>query len=671
MRGSSGPPEGPFRLRRPEACGDETWRTWYKDNLRGHFFYSPTPFRHFVRISWAGTGFAIPTAKIKIVMETDQIKKGQIQVQTENIFPIIKKFLYADHDIFIRELVSNAVDANQKIKTLQSAGEFKGETGPLEVRVSVDKEAKTITFSDTGVGMTEEEVEKYLNQVAFSGAREFLEKYQHVQDGQTIIGHFGLGFYSAFMVAQQVEVDTLSWKEGASSVLWTCDGSPEYSLSAGKRTERGTTITLHVGEDGLEFLETDKVKEILVKYGKFLPIPVFFQEEQINNTQPAWTRKPADVTEEDYTNFYKELYPQSFDNPLFHIHLNVDYPFNLTGILYFPRISEKLDLQRNKISLYSKQVFITESVENIVPEYLTLLHGVIDSPDIPLNVSRSYLQADGNVKKISGHISKKVTDKLEEMFRQNREDFTEKWENIRLFVQYGSVTDAKFGERAEKFTLFKTTDQTYLTPEELKEQFGEAHTNKDGKKVWLYTHAPDLHVGAIRAAKEKGHVVLVMDSHIEAHYIGFLESRWTDQQFVRIDAGALDKLIDKGFEAPKTVTDEEEKNLKTLFEQQITEGGYMVKTESLPSDAPAISLVQPEFIRRMEEMQMVAGKAKMWDMQEVVVNVNHPLMRRILEDTTENQGIKIRQAVDLAMLSKGLLKGEALDQFIRKNMESL
>ncbi len=635
------------------------------------FFHSPTPFRHFVRISWDGTGFAMVKAKIKSSMETDQIKKGQIQVQTENIFPIIKKFLYADHDIFIRELVSNAVDANQKIKTLQSAGEFKGETGALEVRVSVDKEAKTITFSDTGVGMTEEEVEKYLNQVAFSGAREFLEKYQHVQDGQTIIGHFGLGFYSAFMVAQQVEVDTLSWKEGASAVLWTCDGSPEYSLSAGKRTERGTTITLHVGEDGLEFLETDKVKEILVKYGKFLPIPVFFQEEQINNTQPAWTLKPADVTEEDYTNFYKELYPQSFDNPLFHIHLNVDYPFNLTGILYFPRISEKLDLQRNKISLYSKQVFITESVENIVPEYLTLLHGVIDSPDIPLNVSRSYLQADGNVKKISGHISKKVTDKLEEMFRQNREDFTEKWENIRLFVQYGSVTDAKFGERAEKFTLFKTTDQTYLTPEELKEQFGEAHTNKDGKKVWLYTHAPDLHVGAIRAAKEKGHVVLVMDSHIEAHYIGFLESRWTDQQFVRIDAGALDKLIDKGFEAPKTVTDEEEKTLKTLLEQHITEGGYMVKTESLPSDAPAISLVQPEFIRRMEEMQMVAGKSKMWDMQEVVVNVNHPLMRRILEDTTENQGMKIRQAVDLAMLSKGLLKGEALDQFIRKNMESL
>lgn len=604
-------------------------------------------------------------------METDQIKKGQIQVQTENIFPIIKKFLYADQDIFIRELVSNAVDANQKVKTLQLAGEFKGETGSLEVRVSVDKEAATITFSDTGVGMTEDEVEKYLNQVAFSGAREFLEKYEHVQDGQSIIGHFGLGFYSAFMVSNQVEVDTLSWKEGASSVLWTCDGSPEYSLSAGKRTERGTTITLHVGEDGLEFLEADKVKEILVKYGKFLPIPVFFQEEQINNTQPAWTRKPADVTEDDYANFYKELYPQSFETPLFHIHLNVDYPFNLTGILYFPRISEKLDLQRNKISLYSKQVFITESVENIVPEYLTLLHGVIDSPDIPLNVSRSYLQADGHVKKISGHISKKVTDKLEDMFRQNREDFTKKWENIRLFVQYGSVTDAKFGERADKFTLFKTTDQTFLTPEELKEQFGEAHTNKDGKKVWLYTHAPDLHVGAIRAAREKGHVVLVMDSHIEAHYIGFLESRWTDQQFVRIDAGTLDKLIDKGFEAPKTVTEEEEKTLKTLFEQHITEGGYMVKTESLPSDAPAISLVQPEFIRRMEEMQMVAGKAKMWDMQEVVVNVNHPLMRKILEDTTENQGLKIRQAVDLAMLSKGLLKGEALDQFIRKNMESL
>jgi molecular chaperone HtpG len=604
-------------------------------------------------------------------METDQIKKGQIQVQTENIFPIIKKFLYADQDIFIRELVSNAVDANQKIKTLQSAGEFKGETGPLEVRVSVDKEASTITFSDTGVGMTEDEVEKYLNQVAFSGAREFLEKYEHVQDGQSIIGHFGLGFYSAFMVANQVEVDTLSWKEGASSVLWTCDGSPEYSLSQGRRTERGTTITLHVGEDGLEFLETGKIEEILTKYGKFLPVPVFFQEEQINNTQPAWTRKPAEVTEEDYANFYKELYPQSFETPLFHIHLNVDYPFNLTGVLYFPRISEKLDLQRNKISLYSKQVFITESVENIVPEYLTLLHGVIDSPDIPLNVSRSYLQADSHVKKIAGHISKKVTDKLEEMFRQNREDFTEKWENIRLFAQYGSVTDPKFGERAEKFTLFKTTDQTYLTPEELKEQFGEAHTNKDGKKIWLYTHAPDLHVGAIRAAKEKGYIVLVMDSHIEAHYIGFLESRWTDQQFVRIDAGALDKLIDKGFEAPKTITDEEEKALKTLFEAQITEGGYMVKTESLPSDAPAISLVQPEFIRRMEEMQMVAGKAKMWDMQEVVVNVNHPFMRKVLDDTSENQGIKIRQAVDLAMLSKGLLKGEALDQFIRKNMESL
>lgn len=602
----------------------------------------------------------------------EQIKKGQIQVQTENIFPIIKKFLYADHDIFLRELVANAVDASQKIKTLVSAGQYSGEVGELRVDVKFNKEEKTIVVEDTGVGMTEEEMETYLNQVAFSGAREFLEKYKHVQDAGSIIGHFGLGFYSAFMVSERVTVDSLSWTEGARSARWECDGSTEYSMGPGSRSSRGTTITLHVAPDSEEFLDEYRLREILLKYCKFLPIPVYFQGEKINNVRPAWTCKPSELTDQEYEKFYEELYPATFEKPLFHIHLNVDYPFNLTGILYFPKISEKMDLSRNKISLYSRQVFITDNVENVVPDFLTLLHGVIDSPDIPLNVSRSYLQGDANVRKIAGHISKKVTDKLEEMFRQNREDFVEKWKNIRLFVLFGSVADAKFGERADAFSLFETVDGQFYTLNELKEKFGEAHKDKDGNHIWLYTHNKDMHHGSIREVEEKGYQVLVMDSHIEAHYIGYLETRFAGMRFMRVDAGPLDKLIDKGFEAPKLVTAEEEDQLKNWFGAHVDGDGYMVKTESLPESAAPVRLVRPEFVRRMEEMRMVGGESgKLYDMQELVVNVNHPLMRKLLGSGEEERTEKISKVVDLARLEAGLLKGEALHNFIRKNLESL
>jgi len=600
------------------------------------------------------------------------MKKGQIQVQTENIFPIIKKFLYADQDIFLRELVSNGVDAAQKLKTLAGAGEFKGELGELAVRVTVDTENKTLHISDNGIGMNADEIEKYLNQVAFSGAREFLDKYKNATEQHSIIGNFGLGFYSAFMVAKKVEVHSLSYQEGSTPVRWECDGSPEYTLSAGDRSMRGTEITLHLNEeDAEEFANETKVREILVKYGKFLPIAVYLGEEKLNTTDPAWTKKPADLTQEDYEAFYKELYPASFEEPLFHIHLNVDYPFNLTGILYFPRISERIDPSRNKISLYCNQVFITDAVENIVPEYLTLLHGVIDSPDIPLNVSRSYLQADGNVKKISSHISKKVSDKLEELFKADRSAFTEKWDNIRLFVQYGSVTDTKFGERAQKFSLFKDSDSGYHTLEELKEMCKEFQTDKDGNLILLYSSDAQQQHKQIQGAKDRGYKVLLMDSPLEAHYIGFLEGQAEKVRFVRVDSAPLEKLIDKGYSVPDTMSEEEKEIVKPLFEQVAEGNGFMVKLEPGSEDDAPLQLTQPEFIRRMMEMQQLQGQKGGFDMHELVVNTNHPVMKKLLQQEGDDRNALARQLLDYALLSKGMLTGEALTAFIDRNIKSL
>jgi molecular chaperone HtpG len=599
-------------------------------------------------------------------------KKGHIQVQTENIFPIIKKFLYADQDIFLRELVSNGVDAAQKLKTLAGAGEFKGELGELSVKVSVDTENKTLHISDNGIGMDADEIEKYLNQVAFSGAREFLDKYKNVGEQHTIIGNFGLGFYSAFMVSKKVEVHSLSFKEGSSPVRWECDGSPEYTLSSGNRTERGTEIILHLNdEDAEEFSNESKVKEILMKYGKFLPVAVYLGDEKLNNTEPAWTKKPADLSQEDYEAFYKELYPMSFEEPLFHIHLNVDYPFNLTGILYFPRISERIDPSRNKISLYCNQVFITDAVENIVPEYLTLLHGVIDSPDIPLNVSRSYLQADGNVKKISSHISKKVSDKLEELFKADRNAFTEKWDNIRLFVQYGSVTDAKFGERAQKFSLFKDTESAYHTLEELKESCKDIQTDKDGNLIMLYSSDPQMQHKQIQGATERGYKVLIMDSPLEAHYIGFMEGQVEKMRFVRVDSAPLEKLIDKGFSVPDALNEEEKGIVKPIFEK-VSEGkGFNVKMEPGTAEDAPLQLTQPEFIRRMMEMQQLQGQKGGFDMHELVVNTNHPAIKKLLSEEGEAQNALARQLLDYALLSKGMLTGAELSAFIDRNIQAL
>jgi len=608
-------------------------------------------------------------------METTQSRKGTINVQTENIFPIIKKFLYSDHEIFLRELVSNAVDAAQKLKTLASAGEFKGELGELRVTVSVDKEAGTITISDNGIGMTEEEVEKYLNQVAFSGAREFLEKYKGVSDGNTIIGHFGLGFYSSFMVSSRVDVITRSYKDGNEAVKWSCDGSPEYTIEPAERNSRGTDVVLHIAEDSKEFLEESRVRGILDKYGKFLPVEVYFNEQKINNTQPAWTRRPADLGEEDYKNFYRELYPHSFHDPLFHIHLNVDYPFNLTGILYFPKVGNQFEPQRNKIQLYSNQVFITDAVEGIVPDFLTMLHGVIDSPDIPLNVSRSYLQSDGNVKKISSHITKKVADKLQEMFRSNREDFEKKWDDIKVFIQYGIITDEKFSERAAAFTLYRNTEEKYFTLEEYKEKIGAAQTNKDGQTVILYTHDREQHHSYLELCRDRGYDVLVMDSPLDSHFIQRVEMKDTSLRFARVDSDSVEKLIDKGVETISKLSDEQKQALQPVFEAQVTNAGYTVSFENLSETDPPVIVTQAEFMRRMNEMNSVGGGISGKNLPEfhsLIVNTNHPLISKLLvQEDKEKQEQMARQAVDLALLGRGLLKGEALTGFIRRSTEMI
>ena len=678
-------------------------------------------------------------------------KSGNIGVTSENIFPIIKKFLYSDHEIFLRELVSNAVDATQKLKTLASVGEFKGEMGDLTVRIKFDD--KTITISDRGIGMTAEEIDKYINQIAFSGAEEFVKKYKN--DAASIIGHFGLGFYSSFMVSKKVEIVTKSYKEGAVAMKWSCDGSPEYTMEETTKEDRGTDIILYIDDENKDFLNKEKLSGLLTKYCRFLPIPIAFGKKQewkdgkyvdteedniINETTPAWVRKPSELKDEDYKKFYQDLYPMS-EEPLFWIHLNVDYPFHLTGILYFPRIKSNIDLHRNKIQLYCNQVFVTDSVEGIVPEFLTLLHGVIDSPDIPLNVSRSYLQSDQNVKKISSHITKKVADRLEEIFKNDRKQFEEKWDYLKLFIQYGMLTDEKFFDRASKFTLFKDTEDKYFTFEEYKTLIKDNQTDKDGTLVYLYTTNKDEQYSYIQAAKDKGYSVLVMNGQLDVHAIGQLEQKWDKVRFTRVDGDPIDKLIAKDNAAEVSLNDDQKQALEEIFKSQmpkIEKTEFMVSLEALGETSQPVVLTQSEYMRRMREMSaMQPGMSfygEMPDSFTLVVNTQHPLVKDILsseeascneklqpiladlkgwkarqQDLRDAQGKKkpeeiteaekedmtntnkkvaelrddankviadyaasnnkVSQLIDLALLSNGLLKGEALSNFIKRSVQ--
>jgi len=584
---------------------------------------------------------------------------GKINVTTENIFPIIKKFLYSDHEIFLRELISNAVDATQKLRTLASVGEYKGELGDMTVRVELDKKKKTLTVSDAGIGMTAEEVEKYINQIAFSSAEDFLEKYK--TDSNAIIGHFGLGFYSSFMVSDKVNINTLSWKDDAKAMAWSCDGSPEYSLDETKRESRGTSITLFIDEDSQEFLEESKISELLEKYCKFLPVEIAFGTEKewkdgkeedtgkpkiINDTKPLWTLPPAEAKDEDYAAFYRKLYPVGED-PLFNIHLNVDYPFTLTGILYFPRIKNNIEIQKNKIQLYSNQVFVTDSVEGIVPEFLTLLHGVLDSPDIPLNVSRSYLQSDANVKNISSHITKKVADRLEEIFKNDREQFEAKWDDLKLFMEYGMLSDEKFHERAEKFVLLKNVDGKYFTLEEYEKLIKENQTDKNKSLVYLYATDRDEQYSYIEAAKAKGYDVLLMDGQLDTHFVNHLEPKLKESRFARVDSEIIDKLIDKDEVRESKLSADQQTDLTPVFQAHLPgqEMNYMVSYESLSEDDKPVMITQSECMRRMKDMQEMSGQASMYgnfpDSYNLVVNANHPLVTRIAEGTEKKLGKKL------------------------------
>ena len=677
---------------------------------------------------------------------------GKIGVSTGNLFPIIKKFLYSDHEIFLREIVSNAVDASQKMKVLASNGEFKGELGELNVRVKADKAAGTLTVSDNGIGMTEEEVEKYINQIAFSGAEEFMNKYK--DNAAAIIGHFGLGFYSSFMVSDRVEIVTKSYKEGAKAVKWSCEGNPEYTLEETEKAERGTDIIMYISEEEKDFLEDSKVNELLTKYCKFLPIEIISgkkkewkdgeykdttEDNVINDTNPAWTRKPTDLTEEDYEKFYRELYPMAQD-PLFHIHLNVDYPFNLTGILYFPKIDNKFEIQKNKIQLYSNQVYVTDSVEGIVPEYLTLLHGVIDSPDIPLNVSRSYLQSDRNVKKISSHITKKVADSLSDIFTNKREDYEKKWDDLKIFIQYGMLTDEKFAERAKSIFLFKNTEGKYFTYEEYENLIKANQTDKDNKVVFLYATDVKEQYTYIETAKGKGYDVLLMDGQLDTHFINHLEQKNSDHRFVRVDSNVIDKLIPKEETKEVALSHEEQEELRAVFTSQLPkeEGMFMVNFEAMGENGDPVIVTRSEFMRRMKEMAaMNPGMGfygAMGDQYTLVVNTDHKLVNTILENEKKemsaqlepinfeiketekkqaeldelNKGKKdeeipqvdkdrkseysktiadlnkqknslleeygkgnkvVGQLIDLALLANGLLKGEALNRFVKRSVE--
>jgi molecular chaperone HtpG len=602
------------------------------------------------------------------------MKNGTINVSTENIFPIIKKFLYSDHEIFLRELVSNSVDACKKLQALRALGEASASEEQSKVEVIVDKEAKTIKIIDNGIGMTSEEVEKYINQIAFSGAEEFLNKYKDKTDTQGIIGHFGLGFYSAFMVAAKVEIETLSFKPDAKAVHWTCDGSPNYSLNEIEKASVGTTITLNIAEDSEEFLETARINTLLTKYCKFLPINVEFDGKAINNIAPAWTKKPADLQEEDYKNFYRELYPMSFDEPLFHIHLNVDYPFNLTGILFFPQLKKNFEPQKDKIQLYSNQVFVTDAVENIVPEFLTMLKGVLDSPDIPLNVSRSYLQSDANVKKISNHITKKVADKLDEMYKKDRADFENKWNDISVFVKYGMISEEKFYEKANKFFLFKNVDSKLFSIEEYAEKIKESHKDKENKVVYLYANNQIEQHTFIESAKERGYDVLIMDGQFDSHFINFLESKIENSKFVRVDGDSVEKLIEKDLPIPAKLSEDEQNNLKSLFETVVEKEKFTVAIENLQETDQPMLITQPEFMRRMKEMNQFGGgmsfMGTMPEMFNLVVNANHPIMQKILgeKDETKKQDL-LKQTTDLALLSQNMLKGEELSKFIKRSLQ--
>ncbi|MCF8253991.1 MAG: molecular chaperone HtpG [Bacteroidia bacterium] len=601
--------------------------------------------------------------------------KGTISVHTENIFPIIKKFLYSDHEIFLRELVSNAVDATQKLKTLSGSGEAKGELGDLKITVKVDKEAKTLHIIDKGIGMTEEEVGKYINQLAFSSAEEFLEKYK--DKGAQVIGHFGLGFYSAFMVAHQVELITKSYKEGSTAVKWTCDGSTEFEISESDKIERGTEVILHLAEDSMEFNDTFRIKSILDKYCKFLPVEIEFEEKVLNNPSPLWTKAPADCTKEEYEAFYKELYPFS-ETPLFWIHLNVDYPFKLTGILYFPKIKNEFEPTRNKIQLYSNQVFVTDSVQDIVPEFLMLLHGVIDSPDIPLNVSRSYLQSDANVKKINNHITKKVADKLEEIFKQDRVEFNNKWESIGTFVKYGMISEEKFYERANKFCLLQNKANDYFTIEEYKEKVGSTQTDKDSKIVLLYSNDLIAQNSFINAVEKRGYDVLKMDGVLDNHFISNLEHKFEGVSWKRVDSDSVDKIIDKDLKKESVLSDDDQKAIQETFEKEFANNGqFKFATEALAPDDSFLTLVKPEWERRMKEMQKMQGMGmdifgSMPDSYQVVINTNHALavkLSKIAEGDAKVQLMK--QAFELSKLSQNLLQGEELTQFIQRNLNQL
>ncbi len=621
---------------------------------------------------------------------------GKINVSVENIFPLIKKFLYSDHEIFLRELISNATDATLKLKHLSSIGEAKVAYENPIIEVKVDKKGKKLHIIDQGIGMTEEEVRKYINEVAFSGAEEFLDKYKEAGKDAGIIGHFGLGFYSSFMVAKKVEILTKSYKDEPAA-HWSCDGSPEFSLKKGKKESRGTEIILHIADDSTEFLEEHRIRELLTKYNKFMPIPIKFgtrtetlpkpegaKEEDpaptrevddiINNPSPAWTKKPADLKDEDYKNFYRELYPMQFEEPLFHIHLNVDYPFHLTGILYFPKLTNDLNIQKDRIQLYQNQVFVTDNVEGIVPEFLTMLRGVIDSPDIPLNVSRSYLQADGAVKKISSYITRKVADKLTSLFKENREDFEKKWNDIKIVIEYGMLSEDKFFEKAEAFALYPTVDGSYYTFEELKEKIRANQTDKDEKQVILYASDEEAQHSYIEAAKAKGFEVVLLDSPIVSHLMQKLETSKENISFARVDADHLDNLIKKEDTQISKLSDEEKDSLKTSIEEVIANQGYTIQMEAMDSDAAPFIITEPEFMRRMKEMQKTGGgmfgMGNMPEMYNLVVNTNHELVGEILHTKTAKKRERlINQSLDLARLSKGLLKGEALTNFIKRSYE--
>lgn len=638
------------------------------------------------------------------------METGKIGVTTENIFPIIKKFLYSDHEIFLRELVSNAVDATTKLKVLSSLGEFKGEMGDLTVNIKLDEEARTLTVTDAGVGMTRDEVEKYINQIAFSGAEEFMAK--HKSDAQNIIGHFGLGFFSAFMVADKVEIVTKSFKDGAAAVRWECDGSPEYTIAETEREARGTDIILHFAEDSIEFNSKAKIESLLRKYCSFLPVPIAFRQKQewsadekkmvdtaqlniINDTTPLWKLSPKDITAEQYKEFYHKLYPMA-EEPLFHIHLNVDYPFNLTGVLYFPKLKNNFDFQKNKIQLYCNQVFVTDSVEGIVPEFLTLLNGVIDSPDIPLNVSRSYLQSDSNVKKISTYITKKVADRLAELFKNERAEYEKKWDDLKIFIQYGVISDEKFGERATEFTLLKNTEGKYFTLDEYAELIKANQTDKNKKIVNLYTNDPIAQHSFIKAANEKGYDVLVMDSPLESHFISFMENKFSDRVFKRIDSDVVEKLIEHDEQLAMALTTEQQQVLTPVFEAVLPsskETHYTVEFAPMSADAVPVVITQNEFMRRMRDMSKMGGGGmsfygEMPDSYNVVINGNNPLIVDILGEVEPavnaemsdddrkaaltkagESNAKVHQIVDLALLGGGMLRGEALTRFIRRSIE--